>query len=64
MTKRYTVEFNAKVTPVKPLNDEFTLCKCYVMALDKTGIYPLLVRTPPMQLFLLFLTSPSLDICT
>ena len=35
MTKRYTVEFNAKVTPVKPLNDEFTLCKCYVMALDK-----------------------------
>lgn len=35
MTKRYTVEFNAKITPVKPLNDEFTLCKCYVMALDK-----------------------------
>lgn len=35
MSKRYTVEFNAKITPVKPLNDEFTLCKCYVMALDK-----------------------------
>lgn len=35
MAKRLTVEFNAKVTPVKPLNDEFTLCKCYVMALDK-----------------------------
>ena len=35
MAKRYTVEFNAKVTPVKPLNDEFTLCKCYVMALNK-----------------------------
>ena len=33
--KRFTVNFNAKVTPVKPLNDEFTLCKCYVMALDK-----------------------------
>ena len=35
MAKRYTVEFNAKVTPVKPMNDEFTLCKCYVMALNK-----------------------------
>lgn len=35
MAKRYTVEFNAKVTPVKPLNDELTLCKCYVMALNK-----------------------------
>ena len=35
MAKRYTVEFNAKITPVKPLNSEFTLCKCYVMALNK-----------------------------
>ena len=35
MAKRHTVEFNAKITPVKPLNNEFTLCKCYVMALDK-----------------------------
>lgn len=35
MAKRYTVEFNAKIKPVKPLNNEFTLCKCYVMALDK-----------------------------
>ena len=35
MTKRSAVRFNAKITPVKPLNDEFTLCKCYVMALNK-----------------------------
>lgn len=35
MAKRLNIEFNAKITPVKPLNDEFTLCKCYVMALDK-----------------------------
>lgn len=35
MTKRYKVDFNAKVVPIKPLNDEFTLCKCYVMALNK-----------------------------
>lgn len=35
MTKRCKVEFNAKVVPVEALNDEFTLCKCYVMALDK-----------------------------
>lgn len=35
MAKRYTVDFNAKIKPVKPLNEEFTLCKCYVMALDK-----------------------------
>lgn len=35
MTKRHTIEFNAKITPVKPLNEEFTLCKCYVMALGK-----------------------------
>ena len=35
MTKRSSVRFNAKITPVKPLNDEFTLCKCYVMALNK-----------------------------
>lgn len=35
MTKRYKVDFNAKVIPIKPLNDEFTLCKCYVMALNK-----------------------------
>lgn len=35
MTKRCKVDFAAKVVPVKPINDEFTLCKCYVMALNK-----------------------------
>lgn len=33
--ERKTISFNARVTPVKPLNEEFTLCKCYVMALGK-----------------------------
>lgn len=32
---RKQINFNAKVTPIKPLNDEFTLCRCYVMALEK-----------------------------
>ena len=35
MANRQTIQFNAKITPIKPLNDEFTLCKCYIMALDK-----------------------------
>lgn len=35
MTKRYNIAFKSKVTPVKQLNDEFTLCKCYVMAIGK-----------------------------
>lgn len=33
--KRNQVNFNAKIKPIKPINDEFTLCKCYVMALGK-----------------------------
>ena len=33
--ERKTIFFNAKVTPVKPVNEEFTLCKVYVCALDK-----------------------------
>lgn len=39
MNKRETLGFNAKITPVKPLNDEMTLCKCYVMALGKNRNY-------------------------
>lgn len=35
MAKRLKITFNAKITPVKPVNDEFTLCKCYVMAINK-----------------------------
>lgn len=33
--ERKTIFFNAKVEPVKPVNEEFTLCKLYVCALDK-----------------------------
>lgn len=33
--ERKTIFFNAKVKPVKPVNEEFTLCKVYVCALDK-----------------------------
>ena len=29
------VNFTSKIKPVKPINDEFTLCKCYVLALGK-----------------------------
>lgn len=29
------IVFNSKITPVKPINDYFTLCKCYVMAVGK-----------------------------
>lgn len=29
------ITFNSKITPVKPINDFFTLCKCYVMAIGK-----------------------------
>lgn len=29
------ITFNSKITPVKPINDYFTLCKCYVMAIGK-----------------------------
>lgn len=35
MNNRETVCFNAKMIPVKPLNNELSLCKCYVMALGK-----------------------------
>lgn len=35
MANRFAVNFNAKIKPERPLNDEFLLCKCYVMALDK-----------------------------
>ena len=33
--ERKTIFFNAKVQPVKPINQEFTLCKVYICALDK-----------------------------
>lgn len=33
--EKTSVNFTAKITPLKPVNDEFTLCKCYIMALGK-----------------------------
>lgn len=30
-----TISFNSKIKPIKPINDQFTLCKCYVMAIGK-----------------------------
>lgn len=44
MGKRYTVSFNAKIVPVKPINDEFTLCKCYVMHLGKNRNFSYISR--------------------
>lgn len=39
MNQREILNFNAQITPVKPLNDEMTLCKCYVLALGKNRNY-------------------------
>jgi hypothetical protein len=33
--KTLSLNFNAKITPIEKLNDQFTLCKCYVHALGK-----------------------------
>jgi len=35
MNESISIEFSAKIKPVKPINDELTLCKCYVLALGK-----------------------------
>lgn len=37
MKEILTINFTSKVVPVKPINDQFTLCKCYIMALGKNG---------------------------
>lgn len=39
MNRREILGYSAKITPVKPLNDEMTLCKCYVLALGKNRNY-------------------------
>jgi len=33
--KNVSVEFAAKIKPIKPINEQFTLCKVYVLALGK-----------------------------
>lgn len=35
MNATQAVNFSAKIIPIKPLNEELTLCKCYVMAIGK-----------------------------
>lgn len=36
MDKKHTsLKFKAKVTPIEKINDEFTLCKCYVQGIGK-----------------------------
>ena len=32
---KLNIVFTGKAKPVKPINEQFTLCKCYVMALGK-----------------------------
>ena len=35
MDKVLGIKFSSKIIPVKPVNEQFTLCKCYVMAIGK-----------------------------
>ena len=37
MNENISIEFAAKIKPLKPINEEFTLCKCYILALGKNG---------------------------
>lgn len=40
MDKKHTsLKFKAKVTPIEKINDEFTLCKCYVQGVGKNRNY-------------------------
>ena len=32
---KLNIRFTSKMKPIKPINEQFTLCKCYVMALGK-----------------------------
>lgn len=35
MEERITIDFTMKISPIRPINEEMTLCRCYVMALGK-----------------------------
>lgn len=35
MNDKVLVDFTSKITPVKPINDQMTLCKCYIMAIGE-----------------------------
>lgn len=39
MIRNELLGFNAKIVPIKPVNEELTLCKCYVLALGKNRNY-------------------------
>lgn len=33
--QKITIEYSSKIKPIKPINDQFTLCRCYVLALGE-----------------------------
>ena len=35
MENKAKIDFTSKITPVKPINDQMTLCKCYIMAVGE-----------------------------
>lgn len=35
MENKMIVDFTSEITPVKPINDQMTLCKCYIMAIGE-----------------------------
>lgn len=37
MNEIIKIDFTSKIVPVKPINDQLTLCKCFVMAVGKNG---------------------------
>ena len=37
MIEGLSIGFKTKILPLKPINDEMTLCKCYIMALGKNN---------------------------
>lgn len=37
MNDRIGIGFTSQIVPVKPINDQLTLCKCYVMAIGKNN---------------------------
>ena len=39
-----TITFKAKIKPIKPINNQFTLCKCYVMAIGKNNNHTIISK--------------------
>lgn len=35
MNDKVIIDFTSKITPVKPINDQMTLCKCYILAVGE-----------------------------